>query len=121
MLHCRRERVWGQPRNRGRSPSREASPKRDWREAMEMRNGRNALLAIGVLAASFAGGVVGQWAFRGADAAYAASKQREVAPVIRARSFEVVNAKGDLLVRLTATPDGPMLSMRKAKGKDIIG
>lgn len=86
-----------------------------------MRNGRSALLAMGVLAASFAGGFVGQWVFRGADTAYAASRHKEVAPVMRARSFEVVDARGDLLVRLTATPDGPMLSMRKAKGRDVIG
>lgn len=84
-----------------------------------MRTLKNAMIVFGVLMASFAGGAFAQWA-RQDTAAYAATKAKK--PVtIRAQAFEVVDMKGNLLARLSVTPDGPLLSMRKARGKDAIG
>ncbi len=80
---------------------------------------KHAMLVLGVLVASFAGGAFAHWARQDTDA-YAATQAKK--PVtIRAQAFEVVDMKGNLLVRLSVTPDGPLLSMKRAHGRDTLG
>lgn len=88
-----------------------------------MERVRRLLMVCGLLAAGFAGGAFAQWVLSECDTAHAASsgRARAVASVVRARRFELVDARGATLASLGVAREGPMLLFRDKKGHDTVG